>query len=395
MTSLSRSTAVHENRVFQEGGWHPNIPLIGEADARRRLQTPALLVELAPLTRNINAMAEIAAKAGVALRPHVKAHKCPAIAHRQISAGAIGVACVTLDEVEAMVFAGIGNVLITSPLVTTEKIDRLIALIARAGTGDIQVVADQPGNIAALAAAARHGGVILPILVDYDVGQNRTGAPTPDAALKVAQSILDQPNLKLAGLQAYAGHIQHIVDRNERQRAAGTVHARVHALLDLAAERGIDFPTISGGGTGTHAFDAQSSVFTELQPGSYVFMDAEYQTVLSNGGVASPFETSLFVQTTVVSAHHLRRATIDGGTKCFATDGGNPETARGAPFDSQYIFAGDEHGKLLLTEGSLPPGARVEFVTPHCDPTVNLHNACHVMDGDHLVAIWPIRARGY
>ena len=163
---------------------------------------------------------------------------------------------------------------------------------------------------AALAAAARHGGVILPILVDYDVGQNRTGAPTPDAALKVAQSILDQPNLKLAGLQAYAGHIQHIVDRNERQRAAGTVHARVHALLDLAAERGIDFPTISGGGTGTHAFDAQSSVFTELQPGSYVFMDAEYQTVLSNGGVASPFETSLFVQTTVVSAHHLRRATM-------------------------------------------------------------------------------------
>ena len=371
-----------------------NTPLIGLAGGRQSLDTPALLLDLGALMRNIERMAAFAKARGVGLRPHVKTHKSVEIARRQVAAGAIGVSCVTLGEAEVMVKAGIPDVLITSPAVTPSKIARVVKLARLAGPGGMMVVVDDPRNAADLAAATLGLPHPLEVLVDYGAGYNRTGAATEAQVLDLARRIAAEPRLKLRGLQAYAGNLQHIVDREERSAAAAGLRETVARIVAQARQEGIHFEIVTGAGTGTHDLDAQRDAFTELQAGSYVFMDAEYAQVLGAPGQPSPFEVSLFVQTAVVSANAADWVTVDGGTKCFATDAGVPLVARGADPASRHAFFGDVDGKLRVAGARPALGERVEFVTPHCDPTVNLHDAYHVVDGDTLVAIWPVDARG-
>ena len=375
-----------------------NAPLIGVPGGRHLLDTPALLIDLPAMTRNIERMAAFARSRGVNLRPHVKTHKSVEIARRQVAAGAIGVSCVTLGEAEVMVQGGIPGVLITSPAVTPSKIARLIRLAQRARPGDVMVVVDNPQNLAELARAASELTHPLDVLVDYGAGYNRTGAATQAKVLELAALAAAEPRLRLRGLQAYAGNLQHIVAREERSAAAAGLRETVAGIVAAARRQGLNFDIVTGAGTGTHDLDSQENAFTELQAGSYVFMDAEYSRVLADGDQPSPFETSLFVQTAVVSTNAADWVTVDGGTKCFSTDSGVPLVAKGADAASRYAFFGDEHGKLMPPVGSQAPkpalGARVEFVTPHCDPTVNLHDAYHVVEGGTLVAIWPVDARG-
>lgn len=378
-----------------------NAPLIGVPGGRHLLDTPALLVDLPAMTRNIERMAAFARSRGVNLRPHVKTHKSVEIARRQVAAGAIGVSCVTLGEAEVMVQDGIPGVLITSPAVTPSKIARLIRLAQRARPGDVMVVVDNPQNLAELARAASELTHPLDVLVDYGAGYNRTGAATQAKVLELAALAAAEPRLRLRGLQAYAGNLQHIVAREERSTAAAGLRETVAGIVAAARRQGLNFDIVTGAGTGTHDLDSQENAFTELQAGSYVFMDAEYSRVLADGDQPSPFETSLFVQTAVVSTNAADWVTVDGGTKCFSTDSGVPLVAKGADAASRYAFFGDEHGKLMPPTGSQGSqvqrpalGARVEFVTPHCDPTVNLHDAYHVVEGGTLVAIWPVDARG-
>jgi D-serine deaminase-like pyridoxal phosphate-dependent protein len=375
-----------------------NAPLIGVPGGRHLLDTPALLIDLPAMTRNIERMAAFARSRGVNLRPHVKTHKSVEIARRQVAAGAIGVSCVTLGEAEVMVQGGIPGVLITSPAVTPSKIARLIRLAQRARPGDVMVVVDNPQNLAELARAASELTHPLDVLVDYGAGYNRTGAATQAKVLELAALAAAEPRLRLRGLQAYAGNLQHIVAREERSAAAAGLRETVAGIVAAARRQGLNFDIVTGAGTGTHDLDSQENAFTELQAGSYVFMDAEYSRVLAGGDQPSPFETSLFVQTAVVSTNAADWVTVDGGTKCFSTDSGVPLVAKGADAASRYAFFGDEHGKLMPPVGSQAPkpalGARVEFVTPHCDPTVNLHDAYHVVEGGTLVAIWPVDARG-
>lgn len=381
-----------------------NAPLIGVPGGRHLLDTPALLIDLPAMTRNIERMAAFAKARGVNLRPHVKTHKSVEIARRQVAAGAIGVSCVTLGEAEVMVAGGIPGVLITSPAVTPSKIARLIKLAQRARPGDVMVVVDNPRNLADLAQAASELTHPLDVLVDYGAGYNRTGATTQAKVLELAAAVAAEPRLRLRGLQSYAGNLQHIVARDQRSAAAAGLRETVAGIVAAAKRQGLHFEIVTGAGTGTHDLDSQENAFTELQAGSYVFMDAEYTQVLASGGEPSPFEVSLFVQTAVVSTNAPDWVTVDGGTKCFSTDSGVPLVARGVDAATRYAFFGDEHGKLLLpqglqgaqgTQGSRPAlGARVEFVTPHCDPTVNLHDTYHVVEGGTLVAIWPVDARG-
>ena len=377
---------------------HVNTPLIGLAGGRQSLDTPALLLDLGALTRNIERMAAFAKARGVGLRPHVKTHKSVQIARRQVAAGAVGVSCVTLGEAEVMVQGGIPGVLITSPAVTPSKISRLIKLAQRARPGDVMVVVDNPQNLADLARAASELTHPLDVLVDYGAGYNRTGAATQAKVLELAALVAAEPRLRLRGLQSYAGNLQHIVSREERSTAAAGLRETVADIVAAAKRQGLHFDIVTGAGTGTHDLDSQENAFTELQAGSYVFMDAEYTQVLANDGQPSPFEVSLFVQTAVVSTNATGWVTVDGGTKCFSTDSGVPLVAKGADAASRYAFFGDEHGKLIPPQGSQAQrpalGARVEFVTPHCDPTVNLHDAYHVVEGGTLVAIWPVDARG-
>lgn len=376
-----------EDRTFG-----PNTALIGETNGRERLETPALVVELSAFKRNVQHMAAVAAGRGMALRPHAKTHKCVEIARRQVAAGALGVSCTILREAEVMVAGGIPGVLITSPVVTPAHIARLIAIAQRAGAGNLMVVCDHPMNAEALSAAAGALDFALDVLVDFSSGYHRTGVATEADAVALGKTITALPHLTLRGLQAYAGNIQHVEDRTDRAARAAALREAVVRIVAAAAEQGLRFDIVSGAGTGTH--DMDMAPFTELQPGSYLLGDAQYDPVLLNGIPTSPFEIALFAQASVVSVNAPDYVTLDTGVKSLATDGPLPLIARGIQGDATYAFFGDEHGRLYAP---LRPalGGKVELIVPHCDPTINLHDWLHVVDGDRLVAIWAIDARGH
>ncbi|HKR20579.1 MAG TPA: DSD1 family PLP-dependent enzyme [Stellaceae bacterium] len=372
----------------------PNSILLGRPGGRAALDTPALVLDRAALDRNIAAMAAHARAAGVALRPHVKTHKSVAIAQRQVAAGALGVSCVTLGEAEIMVRAGIPGVHLTSPPVTAAKLARFSAL-ARAPHRGLSVVVDHADTVAALSAVLRDAPSPLSVLVDVDAGQGRTGC-TIEAARTLAHTVRAAPGLRFAGIQAFAGQLQHVAVRAERRERSLRLADRLRGLLRQLAADDLSASVVTGGGTGTFDLDPEARVFTELQVGSYVFMDVEYQHALADGRNAPPFETALFVATAVIGVNQSAYLVTDAGLKSFATEGPRPEPARGAPSGSRYEFFGDEHGKLFVPAGAARPplGAVIECVTPHCDPTVNLHDFYHVVDGDTLVEIWPVDARG-
>jgi D-serine deaminase-like pyridoxal phosphate-dependent protein len=372
-----------------------NQYLIGVPGSRQSLDTPALLIELPALKRNIARMAELAASRGIGLRPHAKSHKSVEIARAQIEAGAIGVSCATLGEAQVMVEAGIPGVLVTSPVVGANKVRRLVELARQAGPGQLMVVVDHPNNVEALANEASGLGYRLPVLVDYHSGYHRTGVANAESAVDLARKIATTDTLVLRGLQAYGGNVQHIGDRRQREEAAAGLRRNAAAVVAAIEAAGMQVDIVTGVGTGTHDFDSSARVFTEMQPGSYLFMDSAYLDALTDASHAAPFETSLFVQSTVVSVNAKDWVTVDAGIKSLATDSGKPLAARGIAGASQYEFFGDEHGKLIGDPAHRPSlGERIEFVTSHCDPTVNLHSFYHVVDGDTLVDIWPIQARG-
>ncbi|HVJ55087.1 MAG TPA: DSD1 family PLP-dependent enzyme [Aliidongia sp.] len=373
---------------------HPNESLIGAADARRRLDTPALLIELGALDRNIARMAEFARAQGLALRPHAKTHKSDEIARRQIEAGAVGISCATLGEAEIMVAARIPGVLVTSPQVTESKVARLIALARAAGPDGLMVVIDHPDNLAALDRAAASLPHPLAVLVDCAAGLQRTGCATAEAALALARAAHAAPHLALRGIQHYSGNLQHIPVRSERAALAKAQRDGLAALVAQGRAEGLPLDIVSGAGTGTFDLDPEGGVFTELQTGSYIFMDVDYLKALADGRNEPPFETALLVQTSVVSTNAEKWVTTDGGLKCFATEGPRPSVLSGADTASRYEYFGDEHGMLVFAGAKPRLGDRVEVVTPHCDPTVNLHDFYHVMEGDKLVALWPVAARG-
>lgn len=371
----------------------PNAYLVGQAGSRDRLDTPALLIDLDALEANIQAMAKHCAAVRQRLRPHTKTHKSVEIARRQVAAGAVGVCCATLGEAEVMGRAGIPGVHITSPVVRPHGVARLMALNAAAQ--DLSVVVDHPDNVAALAEAAAAAGKTLQIMVDIDVGSRRTGVPSAQQAVALAQQVEGASHLTLTGVQGYAGFLQHIYDWDERVRRGQEVAdflAEVKRQLEAA---GIAPPVFSGGGTGTHAIDCTQGVLNELQAGSYVFLDTDYQAVRHQGEAAERFREALFVQASVVSAAQEDCVTTDAGLKAFATDCGLPELRRGAPAGATYSFAGDEHGRITFAGSErIGLGAVVECLSPHCDPTVNLYSVYHVVRGDTLVDIWPVDTRG-
>jgi D-serine deaminase-like pyridoxal phosphate-dependent protein len=373
----------------------PNAGLIGQKGSRWALDTPALLVDRDALARNLAAMATHARAVGVNLRPHAKTHKSLAIARLQIEAGAIGISCATMGEAEVMIRGGLPGIHITSPQVTPAKLARLSALNQGDHRG-LSVVVDHPDNLKDLADIARLSGKPLDVLIDFSAGHGRTGCADPEAVIALARAAQESPVLRLLGIQSYSGQLQHIATRAARREQALRQAEVLRAIVMRMKADGIATPIVSGGGTGTFDLDPEARVFTELQVGSYVFMDVDYQRALQDGRNAPPFETSLFVQSAVVSVNAPDYVTTDAGLKSFATDGPLPVVVAGAPAGSRYEFFGDEHGKLFVPAGQDRPrlGARIECVAPHCDPTVNLHDFFHVVSGDTLVEIWPVDARG-
>lgn len=367
--------------------------LIGRQGSRADLNTPVLVLDLDVLERNIAAMAKVAAAGGARLRPHAKTHKSVDIARRQIAAGAFGLCCAKLGEAEALAEGDIPNLHITSPVVSAPAIARLVALNARGG--GLSVVADDAGNVAALAAAASPEQP-LEVFVDIDPGIRRTGVASDAAAVALARQIADAPSLRFGGIQKYCGREQHIEDFAARREAILAQTEALKATLAALTEAGLPPPVVTGGGTGTHRIDLDLGVFNELQVGSYVFMDDQYLACGLTEGDSAPYERSLFVDARVVSANHGPLVTVDAGFKAFSTDADPPAVLDGAPAGAKFAFMGDEHGAVIApgVSDGLKVGDPVRLAVPHCDPTVNLYDSYHVVRGDTLVDIWPVSARG-
>lgn len=368
--------------------------LIGRQGSRADLNTPALILDIDALDRNIAHMAGLAAARGVALRPHAKTHKSVDIAKRQIAAGAVGVCCAKIGEAEVLAGGGIAGLLITSPVAAPHAIERLAALATRAE--GLMATVDHPEVAARIDAALAAAGARLDVIIDVDPGIARTGVASPAAAVALAQAIATLPNLDYRGVQFYCGSQQHIEDYAERRAAIVERTAYLNEVIAALTAAGFAPPIVTGSGTGTHHIDLELGTFTELQAGSYVFMDKQYLDCDLTGGGDPPFEVSLAVDARVVSANHSGLVTIDAGFKSLSTDGGVAVVRRGAPETAFFAFMGDEHAALIAPDiGTLlQPGDAVSLTVPHCDPTVNLYDHYHVVADDSLVAIWPVSARG-
>ena len=370
----------------------PNATLIDAPDARARLATPCLLLDAEAFEHNLAAMMELVRRHGRQLRPHVKAHKCAAIARRQLEAGAVGLCCATVREAEAMAAAGLEGILVTSPVTAPGMVERLARARERV---DLAVVVDSETGVEALAAGVSADRP-LGAVVEIDVGQGRTGVTRPEDAVRLARRIEGLPQLRYRGVQAYYGHLQHVPAYAERKARVAEQWHRLQRFLDALSAEGLPPEIITGGGTGTHLLDLQEGPFTEIQPGSYLFMDKQYGAIeLAPAGAT--FGTSLTVATRVISANQPDLVVLDAGFKAMATDAGPALVAGDAASNATYQFMGDEHGGLRFAAGATRPatGDLVTLVAPHCDPTVNLHDWFHVMSDGRLLDIWPIDARGY
>ncbi len=359
-------------------------------DPLAAVDTPALVVDLDAFEHNLDLLANAVHGSGLALRPHAKSHKCPDIAKAQVARGAVGICCQKVDEAAAFVGAGIANILITNEVVSPAKMRRLAALAQSATIG---VLVDNAAVIADLSAAAVMAGGTLHAYVEIDVGARRCGVLPGAAAVPLAQVIAAAPGLGFRGLHAYHGGAQHLRTPNERRQAiarASTFAAETKALIESA---GVPCPVITGAGTGTWRLERDSGVYTELQPGSYVFMDADYgRNALAPDDHA--FEQSLYVLSAVMSTPSRERAIVDAGLKALAFDSGPPivHAARGLDYEK----ASDEHGVLRVDPAAAPPqlGDRVWLIPGHCDPTVNLYDWIVGMRGERVECLWPVAARG-
>lgn len=339
------------------------------------------MIDLDAFERNLDRMAAFGAATGKSIRPHAKTHKSPTIAALQLRRGAIGLCCAKLGEAEVFADAGIGPVHLTTEIAGEPKVSRLVALRKRA---EVMAVVDDLEAARALSDAMRGAGLVLDVLVDVNVGQERTGVQ-PARAGELAAGVASLPGLRLRGVQAYEGHLQHVYSEAARRDQWRVCADRMLAAVDGIRGRGLAVDIVSTAGTGTSAFAAELSEVTELQAGSYPFMDCDYANV-----EGLPYESSLTVLASVVSRVHADMAIIDAGWKALSTDSGMP-VLKGRP-ELVYLPKGDEHG--AVRGASLAPGDRVELVPSHCDTTVNLYDEYICVRKGVVEAVWPIAARG-
>ena len=352
------------------------------------IETPALVVDADAFERNLDRMAE--ATRAIRLRPHAKSHKCSTIAKAQLARGAVGICCQKTDEAAAFVAAGIADVLVTNEVVAPAKVARLVDLARSARMG---VLVDAIPAVATISQAATRAGVVVDVYIEVDVGARRCGVAPGAPALDLARAIARSPGLRLRGLQAYQGAAQHLREPAARRDAIASAAAEARRTREMIEGAGIACELVTGAGTGTWQHERDSGVYGELQPGSYVFMDADYGR---NVAAASDlrFEQSLFVLASVMSTPAADRVIVDAGLKAFSFDSGLPLVHERA--GAEYAKASDEHGVLRIAAGAPPaqPGERVWLIPGHCDPTVNLYDWIVAVRGGTVEALWPVEARG-
>jgi D-serine deaminase-like pyridoxal phosphate-dependent protein len=352
-----------------------------------QIDTPALLVDAVHYEQNVKSCLESFVGTGVTVRPHLKTAKSPVIAKHLLAAGARGVCVAKLGEAEVMAAHGISDILITTEIVGSVKVRRLVELVSQ--HLEVKTVLDSLTGANAINAVAGELGMRVKVLLDVNVGQNRCGVQ-PEHAVAFVQNLEQFANLEFVGVQGYEGHLQHIRDPQERQAEALAAMERLAMAVRAIRDLGIEVPIVSTGGTGTGIFCAQHPIVTEVQPGSFIFMDSDY---LATGGL--PYSSALTVLSTVISAPSSNRVVIDAGNKSLSMDSGFAEP-KDLPGWS-YAPAGDEHGILTRVPGVeslLEVGDHVALIPSHIDTTVNLHDTYHVLRDGVLEAQWPILARG-
>jgi len=355
------------------------------------VDTPALLLDLDAFEHNLDRLDKSLAETRIRVRPHAKSHKCPEISLRQMARGAIGVCCQKVSEAEAMVEGGVMNVLVSNEVVGAPKLARLAALARRAR---VSVCVDNEQNIADIDAAARAAGAKIDVLVEVNVGANRCGVEPGRPVVDLARRIAEAKQLRFAGLHAYQGAAQHARTPVERKAAIARAVQLVRDTIDALQAQDLKPEIVTGAGTGTYLLEAASGVYNEIQPGSYIFMDADYNRNLGEDGrPVRNFEQSLYVWTTVMSHVSAERAVVDAGLKALSVDSGMPLVAD-LP-GVEFLKASDEHGVLKLPRGTkLTVGDKIRLVPGHCDPTVNLYDWIVGLRGDRVESVWPITARG-
>ncbi len=329
-----------------------------------------------------------------AVRPHIKTHKCANIARLQKEYGAIGVCVTKVSEAEQLVKSGVGGILITSPVVTELKITRLLSLLPQAH--DLMVVVDSAVNAGQLNEACKHLGMSLNCLVDIDPGVHRTGVSYKEA-LTLARVIHGHDYLKLAGIQCYAGNLQHVHHFSDRRRVSQAAMEKAAGVKKKLISDGLPCPILTGTGTGTFDIDSSVEGVTEIQPGSYTVMDQEYAAIEgSEGGGFRHFQHAMTQLTTVISGNHGSHITVDAGLKALYTDNTRPRIISHPGLEYDWAGFGDEHGRVTALPGfSLPiVGEVLELVVPHCDPTINLFDYFYIVENGQVIDKWPINLRG-
>ena len=359
-------------------------------DPLARVDTPSLVLDLGPFEANLRAMQTWADRHEVALRPHAKAHKCPEIARRQLALGARGICCQKVSEALPFVAAGIQDIHISNEVVGPAKL-ALLGQLAR--VAKLSVCVDNAKNLADISQAMVQAGAQIDVLVEVDVGQGRCGVSDDALVLALAQQARDLPGVDFVGLQAYHGSVQHARTREERARICRQAARIAASYAQLLRESGIACDIITGGGTGSAEFDAASGVYTELQAGSYAFMDGDYGANEWDGALT--FQNSLFVLSTVMSVPAPERVILDAGLKSTTAECGPP-----AVFDAPgltYAAINDEHGVVRVAPGATAPalGDVLRLVPSHVDPTFNLHDGLVVVRDGVVQDIWEIAARGF
>jgi len=352
---------------------------------KREIDTPALVIDLDLVEKNLKTLADFLRGKKAVARPHFKTPKTPIVAWRQIDLGAKGVCAQKLGEVEVLANAGVRDILLTNEIAGETKIKRLVNMVRH--SPDLKVCVDSLENASAISTAASNAGLKTGVLVELRVG-GRCGIQPREPAVELAKEVNKLKGLEFKGIQAYAGPLN-LIDQREgmEKKLSGCreVNEAVAATRDLMTDAGLNVEIVSGAGTGTYRL--QHEYYTEVQPGSYVFMDWRYK-------ISAPeFENALTVLSTVVSKPQADQAIIDSGWKTMSADGGPAKVKERD--DIKYEFSGDEHGRLTLPRSSdAKIGEKVELIPSHVCTTVNLYDKLFACRKDTVEAVWKIAARG-
>lgn len=358
-----------------------------------KVPTPCLTIDRALLELNLDRMMEELRPFNKLLRPHAKTHKCSRLAHLQMKKGAVGICAAKLSEAEQLHRGGINDVLVTGPLATEDTYGRVVSLINK--SANIMITFDSYDVAKMASRRLTTEGVTVKCLLDVDIGQGRTGIPASEA-VGSAREIAALPGIDLVGIQAYAGHAQHIIRLEDREAEVRRGLEEATEVFRSIRSQGIPLDVFSVGGTGSYLWDREFEDVTDIQAGSYTVMDADYASLGYQGG-SSPFCYAMTVHSTVVSSRPGQRVTLDAGLKALYRDTGVPRVIAPAG-DFHYDWFGDEYGKI--TSGpdfrgkELVVGDRVVLAASHCDPTVNLHDFFVVVEDGLVMDIWPIDLRG-